>query len=130
MEALRHLSHKEILSELEQLILEKRKVRGISPKYINTCREGVKRMGSRLFPCPVTGHRGDEHSLKHRKFLLSIRKHLFPVRMTEHRLPREVVASSFMEICESHLDVILLELGGWIRWHPEVPAHLSHSLTL
>lgn len=92
-----------------------------------------KEHGSRLFPCPVTGHRGYEHTLKHRKFLLSIRKHFVPCKgdwEQRGRLPREVVASSFMEICKSHLDEILLELGGCTRWHSEMPAHLSLSLTV
>ena len=43
--------------------------------------------------------------LEHRNFHTNMWKNLFTVRVTEHwnRLPREVVESSFMEICKTHL---------------------------
>jgi len=60
--------------------------------------------------CPVTGK---GHKLKHRRFPLDIRKCYFTVSMTEHwhRLPREVVVSSSLEILKSCLDVVL---GSWL----------------
>ncbi|KAK4828744.1 hypothetical protein QYF61_000735 [Mycteria americana] len=44
------------------------------------------------FLVPSDRTRGDGHKVKHRRFPLSIRKHFFPVRVTEHwhRLLREV----------------------------------------
>jgi len=66
--------------------------------------------------------RGNRHKLKHKRFPLNIRKHIFSARMTEHRhrLSREVVQSPSLEIFKSHLDMVLghllqvamLENGG------------------
>ncbi|KFV46214.1 hypothetical protein N328_10228, partial [Gavia stellata] len=43
------------------------------------------------------------HKLKHRRCCLNIRKHFFPVRVTErwHRLPREAVKSPSLETLKS-----------------------------
>jgi len=56
--------------------------------------------------------RDNRHKLKHRKFQLSMRKNLFPLRVTEHwnRLPREVVESPSLEIFKTHLDKVLCSL--------------------
>jgi len=44
---------------------------------------------------------------------VSIRKHVFPVRVTEcwYRLPREVVESSSLKVFKSCLDMVL---GNWL----------------
>lgn len=75
--------------------------------------------------------RGSGHKLKLRRFLLNIRKHLvLTVRVTEnwHRLPRESVESTSLELSRNHLNRVL---GNWLQvsllehglttWPPEVP---------
>lgn len=61
-----------------------------------------------LMVVPSDRTRGNEHKLKHRWFPLNIRKH-FSVRMTEHchRLPREFIGFSSLEIFRNCLDTIL-----------------------
>ncbi|KFQ11993.1 hypothetical protein N329_01187, partial [Haliaeetus albicilla] len=51
----------------------------------------------------------NRHKLKHRRFPLNIRKHVFPVRVTEHwhRLPGEVLESPSLEILKSRVDMVL-----------------------
>lgn len=81
---------------------------GIPSRCTTVWRESVKKMdlGSCHW-CPVTS--GNGHQRKHRRFLLNIRKHFFPVRVMErwHRLPRELVESPSLEIVKSHLDMVL-----------------------
>lgn len=57
--------------------------------------------------------RGNGHKVKHKMFLLSIRKHIFTARMTQHwhTLPMEAVESSFLETCKGHLNKVL---GNWL----------------
>lgn len=42
-------------------------------------------------------------------FFLNVRKHVFPVKVTEHyqRLPRKVVGSPFLGMLKSHLNAVL-----------------------
>lgn len=57
--------------------------------------------------------RGNELTPKHRRFLLSIRKHFFTKRVTKHwhRLCREVVESPPLEVFSTCLDRVL---GNWL----------------
>ena len=56
--------------------------------------------------------RGSRRKLKHRRFYLKIRKNLFAVRVLKHwhRLPREIVQSSFLEILKTQMDMVLSSL--------------------
>ena len=59
--------------------------------------------------------RGSGHKLKHRKFPLNVRKLFLAVRMTKHwhRLHREVMESSSLEIFKTQLETVL---GPSCRW--------------
>jgi len=72
-------------------------------------RGGCKGNRVRLFSVvPSDRTRGNGHKLKHRGFPLNTRKHFFTVTVMEHghRLPREVVESPSLGICEC--------LGNWL----------------
>jgi len=58
---------------------------------------------------PSDRTRGNGHTQKHSRFPLNFRKHFFTVRMTKHwhRLHREVMKSTSLEIFSSCLDVVL-----------------------
>lgn len=65
------------------------------------------------------------NKLKHRTFHLTIRKHFFSVKVTEHwyKLPWEAVGYPLLEIFRNHPDMVLgcllyialLEQGHWTR---------------
>lgn len=100
MDGLQHLPYRERLRKLGPLILEN--TQGISPMSTEHLQGGYKKDGSRLFPgVPSDSTRGDGYTLKHRRRPLNIRKLLFPVRVNEHWLLREVVESPSLEISKS-----------------------------
>ena len=82
---LEHLSYDERLREL-----------GLFSPEIQNAREGAKKMEPGFFLLvPSDRTRGSGHKLKHRRFLLNIRKHFLTMRVTEHWhwLPKEMVVS-------------------------------------
>lgn len=66
-----------------------------------------------MVPSDRTG--ADGHSWKCRTFPLSIRKHIFPVRLTKpwHSLPREVVESPSLRRFRTYLDMVLSSCCRW-----------------
>lgn len=88
----------------------------ISSMYIDVS-EGAKRMESSSSFVPGDTTRANEHTLKHKRFCLNIRKLFFfsTVWVTDHwhMLPRELLGSVSLEIFKSHLDMVL---GDGSRW--------------
>lgn len=76
----------------------------------NTWKEGEK-WAVALFS-GSQDHWGNEHTLKHRRFLLNTRKHCVIVRLTEHwhSSPREFGDTLSLEMFKTHLDLVL---GHW-----------------
>ena len=74
----------------------------------------TKTLPRQCFSCVsfISSYTNSLHKLKHRKFCLNMRKNFFPLRVTEHwhRLPREVVESSSLEIFKTRLDKVLCSL--------------------
>jgi len=104
-------------------------------------KEGCKEDGAGLFSVVRSNRtRGSGHKLKCSRFPPNRKKHTFGVRVTKHwhRLPREVVDPTSLEILKSHLFVVLgswllealLEHGGWTGWSPEVPCNLNPFVIL
>ncbi|KAK4813029.1 hypothetical protein QYF61_005895 [Mycteria americana] len=93
---------------------EQSRLAGLSDLQDTGVQRKSKKDGAWLIALVPSGRtRGSGFKLKHRRFPLHIRKHFFPVRVTEpwHRLPREVVESPTLDIIKSHLDTVL---GNWL----------------
>lgn len=87
---LNHLPYKERLRELGLFSLDKRKLRRMQSRYINTFKELTKKMEPSFFSyTQIQDKRQTEGSL------WTPRKHFLAVQATEHwhRLPREVIES-------------------------------------
>ena len=98
------------LGSTQHISLEKRKTTGDHNNVYKYLKGGCIEDRARLFSMvPRDRTRGHGHKLKRRRLHLNIRKHFFTARVTKHwhRLPREVVEFSSLEIIRSHLDVVL-----------------------
>jgi len=84
IKGLEHLYYRERLRELGLFSLEDSRLREDLLNVYKYLKGECGEDRTRLFPVVPSGKtRGNGHQLKHSRFLLNIRKHIFTVRVTE-----------------------------------------------
>jgi len=92
------------------------KERRLREDFINAykyLKGGCQESGARLFSVVLSDRtRANRHKLKHGQFQLNMRKHFFPLRVTEpwNRMTSEVVDSPSLEILKTHTSKVLCNL--------------------
>jgi len=110
---LEYLSYKDRLRKLGLFSLEKRRLRGDHRAAFQYLKEAYRKNGEGLFTRVCSDRtRGNGCKLKEGRFRLDIRKNFFTMRVVKpwHRLPRESVAASSLEVFRAKLDGALSNL--------------------
>jgi len=99
---------------LELFSLEKRRLQGDLRPAFQYLKGAYRKDGEGLFTRVCSDRtRGDGSKLKEGRFRLDIRKKFFTMRVVKHwhRLPREAVAASSLEVFKARLDGALSNLA-------------------
>ncbi|KFR04177.1 hypothetical protein N306_00734, partial [Opisthocomus hoazin] len=110
---LEHLSYEDRLRELGLFSLEKRRLQGDLRAAFQYLKGAYRKDGEGLFTGVRSDRtRGNGSELKEGRFRLDIRKKFFTMRVVKHwhRLPREAVAASSLEVFKARLDGALSNL--------------------
>jgi len=110
---LEHLSYEDTLRDMGLFSLEKRRLRGDLIAAFQYLKEAYREDGEGLFRRMCSDRtRGNGCKLKEGRFRLDFRKKSFTMRVVKHwhRLPREAVDASSLEVFKAGLDGALSSL--------------------